>query len=56
MRKTLGFLLILVGLAGILTANPPPRQQVPEIDPASGVSALVLLAGALVVLRSTRKR
>jgi hypothetical protein len=29
---------------------------VPEIDPASGVSALVLLAGALLVLRSSKKR
>jgi hypothetical protein len=55
MRRTLGFLLTLVGLAGILMANPPPKKA-PEIDPASGVSALVLLSGALLVLRSARKR
>jgi hypothetical protein len=55
MRKTLGFLLILVGLAGTLVANPPPPPA-PEIDPGSGMSALVLLSGALLVLRSARKR
>jgi hypothetical protein len=54
MRKTLGLLLILLGLAGTLTANPPP--EAPEIDPTSSVSALLLLSGALLVLRSARKR
>lgn len=51
MKKALGFLLLFVGMSGSLMARPAP-----EIDPGSGVSALVLLSGALLVLRSARKR
>jgi hypothetical protein len=29
---------------------------VPEIDPSSGVSALALFSGALLVIRGSRKR
>ncbi len=50
--KTLGFLLLFTGCAGVLMAKPP----VPEIDPGSMASALVLLGGGLAVLRSRRKR
>ena len=48
MRKTIGVILLLIGIAGAATA------AVPEIDPASGVNALALLAGALVLIRPRR--
>lgn len=51
MRKTLGILLVFAGCAGTLLARP-----VPEVDPGSSLSALALLSGALLVLRSKRKR
>jgi hypothetical protein len=46
--------LLVVGVpsplwAGVVTA-------VPEIDPSSGMSALTLLAGAVVVIRAWRKK
>ena len=34
----------------------PPTHTVPEIDPASGMSAITLLSGALVVMRVRRKK
>jgi hypothetical protein len=34
----------------------PPAHTVPEIDPASGMSALTMLSGALVVMRGRRKK
>jgi hypothetical protein len=49
MQKTLGMLLLLVGASVCCMAS------VPEIDPASGGSALALVAGALLIIRS-RKR
>ena len=33
-----------------------PDPAVPEIDPLSGMSALTLLAGAVVVIRGWRKK
>lgn len=51
MKKALGFTLLLLGMAGSLVAFP-----VPEIDPGSGLSALVLLSGGLLVVRAARKR
>jgi hypothetical protein len=50
MRKTLGMLLLIVGASACCWASP-----VPEIDPASGGSAIALVAGALLVIRSRRK-
>ena len=50
MTKVAAFALLLVGTAGIAGAHP-----VPEIDPASGGSALALLTGALLVIRARRK-
>lgn len=35
--------------------TPPGNHGVPEIDPASGMSALTLLSGALLVMRGRRK-
>ncbi len=51
MAKYVGFALLLIGTAGIAGATP----YVPEIDPGSGISALALLSGALLVLRARRK-
>jgi hypothetical protein len=51
MKKVLGFGLLFLAMAGSLLAIPGP-----EIDPGSGLSALVLLSGGLLVLRSARKR
>ena len=50
MGKTIGLLLLLVGVTGLAFGAP-----VPEIDPGAGVSALALLSGALLVIRG-RKR
>jgi hypothetical protein len=47
MSKTLGILCLLIGFAMALPAPP----SVPEIDPASGYSAVMLLGGALLILR-----
>jgi len=51
MKKILGFAMLLLGMAGSLMAFPAP-----EIDPGSGLSALALLSGGLLVLRAARKR
>jgi hypothetical protein len=52
-RKIIGLALMMTGvsvscLAGIVA--------VPEIDPASGVSALALLSCGLLVIRGRRKK
>ncbi len=51
--KAFGMTLLLVGMAGILAAD---RVAAPEIDPGSAGSAIALLSGALLVLRSRRAR
>ena len=51
MQKLLGVILLLVGTSGAAMASPPT----PEISPASGGSAIALLAGALLVVRGRRK-
>ena len=48
--KILGMTLLLVGMASFASATP-----VPEIDPGSAGSALALLSGALLVIKSRRK-
>jgi hypothetical protein len=42
----------MFGIAGSLLAAPP----VPEIDPGMGVNAVALLAGAMLVIRSRRRK
>jgi hypothetical protein len=56
-------LLLFVGLSGFaLMGDPIGRVAVqtptstPEMNPGSALSALTLLSGALVVIRSRRKR
>ncbi|MDR3699012.1 MAG: hypothetical protein P4L56_05210 [Candidatus Sulfopaludibacter sp.] len=51
MQKTLGMLLLIVAVSACCWAVP----ATPEIDPAAGGSAIALVAGALLVIRS-RKR
>ena len=49
--KLVGMFLLLVGVSGAALAS-----AVPEIDPGSSVSALALLSGALLVIKSRRKK
>jgi hypothetical protein len=53
LMKVLGLVLLLVGMTGILAASVTPA---PEIDPGSAGSAIALLSGALVVLKSRRAK
>jgi hypothetical protein len=49
--KVVGMMLLLAGMATVASAT-----AVPEIDASSGASALALLSGGLLVLRSRRKQ
>jgi len=51
MYKLIGFMLLVVGSSVVGMA-----AGVPEIDPASGTSALALIAGSLLIIRSRRKK
>jgi hypothetical protein len=51
--KTLGMLLLLMGVSSLAFAGAP---SVPEISPASGVAAVTLVSGALLVIRGRRKK
>ncbi len=51
MTKTFGILLLLVGSSFLAFA----QQPVPEIDPGAAASALILLSGALLVIRARRR-
>lgn len=52
MRKLVATCLFVIGMSGAAFAS---VVAVPEIDPASGVSAFALLSGALLVLRGRRR-
>ena len=49
--KFVGLMLVVVGLAGAAIAAP-----VPEIDAGSGISALTLLSGILLVIKSRKRK
>jgi hypothetical protein len=49
--KVVGMMLLLVGAAAVANA-----RVVPEIDASSTVSALALLSGSLLILKSRRKK
>jgi len=49
--KLVGMMLLFAGIGGVLAATP----TVPEIDPGSAGSAIALLTGTLLVLKSRRK-
>ena len=51
--KFIGMALLLVGVASFAFAG---VTQVPEISPASGVAALTLVSGAILVIRGRRKK
>jgi hypothetical protein len=51
--KTAGMLLMLIGLSGFVFAG---AASVPEISPATGVGAIALVSGAVLVIRGRRKR
>jgi hypothetical protein len=52
MTRIVAVALFVAGAATLALAQLPA----PEIDPSSGVTALALLGGALLVIRSTRRR
>jgi len=52
MSKLISLIILLIGASGLLTAG---VAAVPEIDSAAGPGALVLLSGALLVIRGRRK-
>ena len=51
--KFIGMALLLVGVANFAFAGTP---AVPEISAVSGVAAITLVSGALLVIRGRRKR
>jgi hypothetical protein len=51
--KFVGMALLLAGFSGLAMAGMGP---VPEISPASGVAALDLVSGALLVIRGRRRK
>jgi hypothetical protein len=51
--KFIGMALLLVSVASLAFAG---TANVPEISPASGVAALTLVSGAILVIRGRRKR
>ena len=46
-----GLMLLILGSTTAAVA----QEAVPEIDPSSGMSALALLAGAVLVIRARRR-
>jgi hypothetical protein len=50
--KFAGMLVLFGGLSGLVLASGP---AVPEISPASGMAALALVSGALLIVRGRRK-
>jgi len=54
MPRILGWMLLGAGTAAVAMAA--AITTVPEIDPATGVAAMTLLAGAALVIRGRRKK
>ena len=52
MKKLVGVMLVIAGMAGHAFAG----NLTPEIDASSGVAALSLLSGGLLVLRARKKK
>jgi len=51
-QKVAGMILAGIGMAGYLAAGGPA----PEIDATTGGNALALVAGAILIIRSRRRR
>ena len=57
MKKAIKLLLLTVALAGFALANDvAPAPTVPEIDASSAVGAVGLLAGAVLLFQTRRKK
>jgi len=59
--RIVGIALLFIGLCGLASAIPTTcivgtPCGVPEMDPSAGGSALALLSGAVLILRSRRTR
>ena len=52
--KLIGSMLLLLGFAGFATAG--ALAAAPEISPVSGVTAIALVSGALLVVRGRRRK
>jgi len=52
--KSIGLVLLLLGASSFAFAG--LNVVAPEISPASGVAALTLVSGAILVIRGRRKR
>ena len=50
--KSVGMVMLLAGFAGVVSAG---VFTAPEISAASGVAALTVLTGAILVIRGRRK-
>ena len=53
MQKVVGMALMIVGASSALMAG---VAAVPEIDASTGASAIAIVAGGILVLRSRRKK
>ena len=51
--KFLGMILLAVGVSNLAVAG---ATAAPEISPASGVAALALVSGAVLVIRARRRK
>jgi hypothetical protein len=59
MIKTVGFALLMVGFSSFAIAGggcPPPGCSAPEIDSGLAVGTLVLVGGAVLMIRSRLRR
>ena len=56
MKKVVQLLLLTLALAGFALANDIAVVPVPEIDAAGAVSAVGLLAGAVLLFQTRRKK
>ncbi len=54
MKKMIVMIMLVVGVSSVASAI--QSAHVPEIDPGSGMSALVLLSGAVMLFRGRRKQ
>ena len=54
MQRILRMMLLGAGILGVAMAA--GVTAVPEIDPSTGVAAISLLAGAVLVIRGRRKK
>jgi hypothetical protein len=54
MRNSIGLVILLIGAAGLAFAG--GGAAAPEIDPVTGVAALALLSGGILVIRARGKK